>query len=120
MTSPETATPPSPQAEWAQRPERSNQTLLRLMTWMSLHLGRAPARFVLAGASLYFLLFAPAANAASRAYLRRARSRAPTFADLFRHFHSFATTIHDRVFLLNARFDLFQVEKCWPPAKVHS
>ncbi|MDO9636086.1 MAG: acyl-CoA synthetase, partial [Thiobacillus sp.] len=26
------------------------------------------------------------------------------------HFHSFATTIHDRVFLLNARFDLFRVE----------
>lgn len=110
MTAPETAQPPSPQAEWAQRPERSNQALLRLMTWMSLHLGRAPARFVLAGTSLYFLLFAPAAKAASRAYLRRALDRAPTFGDLFRHFHSFATTIHDRIFLLNARFDLFQVE----------
>lgn len=110
MTVPETASPPSPQAEWARRPERSNQALLRLMTWMSLQLGRAPARFVLAGASLYFLLFAPAAKAASRAYLRRALGRAPTFADLFRHFHSFASTIHDRVFLLNARFDLFQVE----------
>ena len=84
--------------------------MLRLMTWISLRLGRAPARFVLAGISLYFLLFAPAAKAASRAYLRRALDREPTFADLFRHFHSFASTIHDRVFLLNARFDLFQVE----------
>ncbi|KVW97293.1 acyl-CoA synthetase [Thiobacillus denitrificans] len=100
----------SRQAEWVRRPERSNRTMLRVMTWISLRLGRPPARFILAGISLYFLLFAPAAKAASRAYLRRALDREPSFADLFRHFHSFASTIHDRVFLLNARFDLFQVE----------
>lgn len=110
MTAPETPHPPAPQAEWTQRPERSNQALLRLMSWISLRLGRAPARLVLAGVSLYFLLFAPAAKAASRAYLRRALGREPRFTDLFRHFHSFATTIHDRAFLLNARFDLFRVE----------
>ena len=84
--------------------------MLRLMAWISLRLGRAAARFVLAGISLYFLLFAPAAKAASRAYLRRALDREPTFADVFRHFYSFASTIHDRIFLLNARFDLFQLE----------
>lgn len=100
----------SPQAEWAIRPERSNRSMLRLMAWISLRLGRTPARFVLAGVSLYFLLFAPAAKAASRAYLRRALDREPTFADVFRHFYSFASTIHDRIFLLNGRFDLFQVE----------
>ncbi|MHB1403638.1 MAG: LpxL/LpxP family acyltransferase [Thiobacillus sp.] len=110
MTAPEMARQASPQAEWATRPERSNRTMLRLMAWISLRLGRAPARFVLAGVSLYFLLFAPAAKAASRAYLRRALGRAPTFADVFRHFYSFASTIHDRIFLLNGRFDLFQVE----------
>lgn len=84
--------------------------MLRLMAWISLRLGRTPARFVLAGVSLYFLLFAPAAKAASRAYLRRALDREPTFADVFRHFYSFASTVHDRIFLLNGRFDLFQVE----------
>lgn len=97
-------------AEWTQRPERSNRILLRIMSWISLHLGRPPARFVLAGISLYFLLFSPADKAASRGYLRRALGREPRFADLFRHFHSFASTIHDRVFLLNGRFDLFQIE----------
>jgi len=110
MTVPEMARQASPRAEWAVRPERSNRAMLRLMTWISLRLGRAPARLVLAGTSLYFLVFAPAAKAASRAYLRRALGREPSFADLFRHFHSFASTIHDRVFLLNARFDLFRVE----------
>lgn len=97
-------------SEWTQRPERSNMTMLRLMSWISLRLGRRPARFVLAGISLYFLLFAPSAKAASRDYLRRILGREPTFAELFRHFNAFASTIHDRVFLLNERFDLFQIE----------
>lgn len=97
-------------AEWVRRPERSNRFMLRIMSWISLRLGRAPARFVLAGISLYFLLFSPAARTASRDYLRRALGRAPGFADVFRHFHSFASTIHDRVFLLNERFDLFEME----------
>jgi predicted LPLAT superfamily acyltransferase len=110
MTTPDMTRPSAPQAEWAVRPERSNQAMLRVMIWISLRLGRAPARIVLAGISLYFLFFAPAAKAASRAYLRRALGREPTFADLYRHFHSFASTIHDRVFMLNGHFDLFQVE----------
>ena len=101
---------PTPQAEWTQRPERSNMTMLRLMRWISLRLGRAPARVILLGISLYFLLFAPADRAASRTYLRRVLGREPGFTDQFRHFHSFASTIHDRVFLLNERFDLFQIE----------
>ena len=107
---PPAADPSVQQAEWAQRPERSNRTMLQVISWISLHLGRAPARFVLAGISLYFLAFSPVAKAASRTYLRRALSREPRFADLFRHFHSFAATIHDRIFLLNGRFDLFEIE----------
>ena len=107
---PPAADPSAQQAEWAQRPERSNRTLLQVMSWISLRLGRGPARLVLAGISLYFLLFSPAAKAASRAYLRRALGREPRLADLFRHFHSFAATIHDRIFLLNGRFDLFEIE----------
>jgi len=111
MTFPD-APPPSnpPQAEWIQRPERSNRTMLQVMTWISLRLGRQPARFVLGGISLYFLLFSPAAKAASRIYLRRVLGREVRRADLFRHFHSFASTIHDRLFLLNGRHDLFEVE----------
>lgn len=97
-------------AEWVRTPERSNLTMLGIMTWISLHLGRAPARFILVGISLYFLAFTPAAKVASRAYLRRALGRKPNISDLFRHFHSFASTIHDRIFLLNGRFDLFQID----------
>ena len=110
VSEPQPADSPTQQAEWAQHPERSNRTMLQVISWISLHLGRAPARFVLAGISLYFLAFSPAAKAASRMYLRRVLGREPHLADLFRHFHSFASTIHDRIFLINGRFDLFEIE----------
>ncbi|HEY9097759.1 MAG TPA: acyl-CoA synthetase [Thiobacillus sp.] len=110
LSGPNSVDSPTQQAEWVQRPERSNQTMLRIISWISLRLGRAPARVVLAGISLYFLMFSPAAKAASRNYLRRVLGREPRLANLFRHFHSFASTIHDRIFLLNGRFDLFEVE----------
>lgn len=84
--------------------------MLRVMTWISLRLGRRLARVVLYGISLYFLLFASAARQASRAYLRRALGRAPRLTELFRHFHSFASCTHDRVYLLNDRFDLFDIQ----------
>lgn len=83
---------------------------LRVMTWISLHLGRPVGRLVLHLIAAYFLAFAPAARRASRDYLRRALDRAPGFADLYRHFFAFATTIHDRVYLINDRFDLFDLD----------
>jgi predicted LPLAT superfamily acyltransferase len=97
-------------AAWAKRPERSNLAILRLMVWISLRLGRQIGRLVLYGIAAYFLAFAPAARRASGAYLRRALGRAPTVVDLYRHVFSFASTVHDRVYLLNERFDLFDIE----------
>ena len=104
--------PPSPKAahaEWARRPERSNAATLRLMTWISLALGRRAGRVVLALIAGYFLLFAPAARRASRTYLARRLGRAPRMAELFRHIHAFASTVHDRIYLLNERFDLLDI-----------
>jgi predicted LPLAT superfamily acyltransferase len=98
------------QAEWVKRPERSNSLMLRVMSWLSLTLGRPLSRGVLVGISLYFLLFSPRAREASRAYLQRVLGRKPRLSERFRHFHSFATCIHDRVYLLNGRYDLFDIQ----------
>lgn len=95
---------------WTQRPERSNMSILRVMVWISLHLGRRMGRLVLCGIAVYFLVFAPTARRASRAYLARALGRPAKIADGFRHVFSFASTIHDRIYLLNERFDLFDIE----------
>jgi predicted LPLAT superfamily acyltransferase len=100
-------------AEWQQLPERSNGFMLRVMTWISLNLGRSASRIVLYGIAAYFLVFAPAARRMSRNYLRRVfELPSPAAVDwrhLFRHFLSFASAIHDRVYLLNDRFELFDI-----------
>jgi predicted LPLAT superfamily acyltransferase len=97
-------------ADWAQRDERGSHAALTLMRWLSLGLGRTVSRLVLPFIALYFLLAAPAARRASRAYLSRALGRPASWIDVLRHFHAFASTVHDRAFLLNDRFDQFDIE----------
>ena len=72
-------------SDWAERPERSNLALLRLMTWLSLRLGRPFGRVLLRLIALYFVAASPAARGASRDYLRRALGRTLAFARLARH-----------------------------------
>ncbi len=62
---------PSGSADWKRRPERSSLFMLRVMTWISLTLGRSAGRVVLYGITAYFLAFAPTARRMSRGYLRR-------------------------------------------------
>lgn len=96
-------------ADWAQRPERSNMAMLRLMAWLSLHLGRPAGRVLLHLIAAYFVAFAPAARRASRDYLARALGRRARLADGYLHVFSFAATIHDRLYLLKDRFELFDI-----------
>lgn len=84
--------------------------MLRIMTWISLRLGRRTARLVLHLIAAYFLLFAPASRRVSRQYLQRALGRPASWTDLYRHFFTFASTIHDRVYLVNRRAELFDVQ----------
>lgn len=111
MTAPLTA-PGAAHTAWAHTPERGNWLLMRIMTWISLHLGRRASRLALYPIAAYFLLFAPASRRASNDYLRRilgTQGRAPRWTDWYRHFFSFAATVHDRIYLLNQRFDLFDL-----------
>src|SRR6201996_7060113 len=99
---------PAP-AEWVTHRERGSVTMLRLMSFVSLRLGRRAGRVALYGIAAYFFLFAPIARRHARAYLRRALGREPTALDRFKHVLWFASTIHDRVYLVNERFDLFDI-----------
>jgi predicted LPLAT superfamily acyltransferase len=80
------------------------------MAWLSLALGRGATRWLLHPISWYFVAFSARARRASRAFLRRALGREPRLTDVLRHFHTFASTIHDRVFLLTGRDGLFDVQ----------
>lgn len=105
-----TSHPTAHHAAWVHTPERSNMLMLRVMTWISLRLGRRAGRTVLHLIASYFLLFAPASRRASGNYLRRVLGRPPRWRDLYEHFYTFAATIHDRIYLVNRRFDMFDLE----------
>ena len=94
---------------WATHAERGSLLLLRMMSWISLRLGRRSSRSVLYGISAYFFLFAPQARRHAREYLRRVLGRPATPLDRFRQILAFASTIHDRVYLLNQRFEEFDI-----------
>jgi predicted LPLAT superfamily acyltransferase len=95
--------------EWLGRPERGSVRAIRFTAWVALSLGRPLARLLLYPICLYFLLFSGAARAASRKYLGKVLGRAPGLGDLFRHYHTFAAAILDRVYLLNEQYGLFDV-----------
>lgn len=100
----------STSAPWLKTRERSNMLMLRMMSWISLRLGRGVARSVLHLIALYFVLFAPGSRRASLGYLPRVLGRPATWLDLYRHFFCFAATIHDRIYLINRRYDLFDID----------
>lgn len=82
---------------------------MRLITWIALILGRSVARLALVPICLYFLAFSASARAASGRYLERIAGRRAGAAEIYRHYHVFASTILDRIFLLrgeHARFDV--------------
>ena len=105
-----TVSPATPPTDWVHTPERSNLFLLRFITWFSLRLGRTAARGVIHLIVLYFVWLAPSIRRASGDYLERVLGRPARWRELHRHVFTFAATIHDRVFLLNRRFDLFDIE----------
>lgn len=100
---------PRPKADWIMHRERGSNALLRIMAFISLRLGRTLSRIPLYGIAIYFFLFAPGARRHSLRYLRLALGRAPRARDRFRQILSFATTIHDRVYLINEQFELFNI-----------
>jgi len=94
---------------WRARAERGSPALIRFMAWVSLRLGRGPARGLLHVIAAYFLATSGAARRASHRFLSHALGRPPSLAERYRHFLCFATTIHDRVFFVADRFDPFDI-----------
>lgn len=110
MSEPTTPNQVDNKPEWMQHQERGSFFLLQLMSRISLIFGRRLSRIVVYGIALYFLLAASAARRASRSYLQRALQRPATWLDLYRHILAFASTIHDRFYLLNNQTELFDIQ----------
>jgi predicted LPLAT superfamily acyltransferase len=96
-------------AEWVRHRERGSLWLLKIMAYLSLRCGRRASRIILYGIAIYFFLFGPSARRHSLCYLRLALGRQPNARDRFLQILSFATTIHDRVYLINGQFEKFNI-----------
>lgn len=95
---------------WTVRRERGSACLIKFIAWLAVVSGRRVTRVLLYPITVYFLLFAPYPRRHAKRYLKRVLKRPVTWRDLFRHFHCFAGTILDRVFLLKKKFELFDIE----------
>src|SRR5437762_13223781 len=91
---------------WTNLPERGTPTMLRLIHWTAIAVGRWAARLLLYPTTLYFVLSAHTARRMSYQYLKRVRGRPAHWWHVFRHFHCFAATILDRVYLLTGAFQI--------------
>ena len=72
----------APAAAWTQHKERSSLLMLRVMSWLSLRLGRRLSRPLVYAIAAYFVCFAPTARRASRDYLKRVLPRKPLIVKL--------------------------------------
>jgi predicted LPLAT superfamily acyltransferase len=90
--------------------ERGSRALILAIARVALVCGRPIGRALLYPICAYFLLFSGAARRASDAYLARVLGRCASWSERFRHYHCFASTILDRVFLLTGRVDAFSWE----------
>jgi predicted LPLAT superfamily acyltransferase len=102
-------TAPGTVPQWLAQSERGTVTIIRLIVWIALRLGRPAARALLYPICLYYMIFAPGRRTASAMYLARVLGRRPKWIDMFRHFHVFAACLLDRVFFFNKTSDDFDV-----------
>jgi predicted LPLAT superfamily acyltransferase len=94
---------------WATLPERGTPTSLRVIAWIAAHIGRWGARLLLYPITFYFVITARSARRTSYEYLKRLRGESARWWHVFRHFHCFAATILDRVYLLRGDFERFGI-----------
>ena len=95
---------------WLRQRERGSRTLLRFMIWVALSIGRPAARALLYPICAYYVVFSRQANHAIQPYLTRALGHPIGWRDLFRQYHSFASTILDRFYLLAGQYGRFDTD----------
>ncbi|MEO8849273.1 MAG: acyl-CoA synthetase [Casimicrobiaceae bacterium] len=95
---------------WRRQAERGSLALMWLLTRIALLFGRGAARALLPVICIYFIVFSGPARRASRDYLSRVLGRRAGFADVYRHYLCFATTILDRVFWLSGHLDDYSLQ----------
>jgi len=96
--------------QWQKQAERGSAFLMRIIAGISLRMGRNIARILLYPIVVYFVLFSGKAREGSRLYLQRVISHPVGLRQIFRHYHTFASTMLDRIFLLRNKVDDYEIK----------
>lgn len=94
---------------WRERQEIGNTFWLKTIVMIATRGGRSVARFFMWPAALYFFLRRGPERRSSRLYLERVLGRPASAWNVYRHIHTFACTILDRLFLFSERFKRFDI-----------
>lgn len=94
---------------WTDKAERGSAWLIRLIAWLARSVGRPFCRALLYPIVGYFLLADRMARRASAEFLQAVQGRPAPWRQVFAHFHSFAATLLDRVYMAAGDFDRFEV-----------
>lgn len=100
---------PAVSTDWKTQNERSNSFWIWLIFSIGTRLGRPASRALLPFIVFYFLLFSRQGRHHSKHYLSLVLKKPPGFVDFFRHIHSFASTILDRLYFFAGKFHWFQI-----------
>ena len=94
---------------WLQQRERGTRIAYEFMAWTALRLGRSVTRALLYPICAYYTLFPQEASKGLRSFLEKALGRRIRTRDMYRHYHCFASTLLDRVYLLAGQFNRFEI-----------
>ncbi len=94
---------------WINQRERGSSILMRLYACLSLTFGRNASRAFLPFIVFYYLILERKARQASREFLYKVLGESIGCTHLYRHFHTFGSTILDRIFFWSGRYKEFQV-----------
>jgi predicted LPLAT superfamily acyltransferase len=84
---------------WLELPERSNLFWLNIINWIALRAGRWLSCLLLYPITAYFVIFSLRTRTASSDFLRRVLGRDCGWAEVFRHYYTFASTLLDRLYI---------------------
>ncbi|RLA06588.1 MAG: hypothetical protein DRQ51_08945 [Gammaproteobacteria bacterium] len=96
---------------WQQEKEKSNYFWLQIILWLANNLGRPLTRLFLLPITLYYMLFSRSIRHSSKNYwliFDKKYSILRSFKQIF----YFSATILDRVYFLQDKFNLFNIETC--------
>jgi predicted LPLAT superfamily acyltransferase len=104
------ATRPPSRAAWLSEKERGSILAIRFLVLLCNLFGRTLTRAFVHVLMVYYTAASSKARDASRAWLTRAFGRPATLVEVYRHLTTFALVALDRIFLLQGKTKLFEIE----------